>query len=106
MDADQVCKKRKYRGKNVPRSRRRNAYIQFTVDETADEATDLNIVGELVPDALAFTTGNNDISNRMMKMWRKVLLNLCGIELSGPLTWLNGNESTEIFKTKKIHILL
>ena len=41
-----------------------NAYIQFTVDEVANIATNLIIQGEDIDDAVTFSTTTNDISSR------------------------------------------
>jgi len=41
-----------------------SAYIQFTVDETDTETTNLTIKGHDVDNSSTFTTTNKDISNR------------------------------------------
>ncbi|MFW5442824.1 MAG: Ig-like domain-containing protein [Methylococcaceae bacterium] len=41
-----------------------SAYIQYTVDEDSSEATDLNIYGELSPDAAGFVHTNSNLSDR------------------------------------------
>jgi hypothetical protein len=41
-----------------------SAFVQFTADETASVATNLQIVGQLSPNAPTFTTAANDLSNR------------------------------------------
>ena len=56
----------RFAGINIPQGATINsAFIQFTVDETDDVATSLNIKGELVDNSPTFTNTLNNISSRV-----------------------------------------
>ena len=55
----------RFTGVNIPQGAIiTNAYLQFQVDEVSTGSVSLSISGELVDDALAFSTATGDVSSR------------------------------------------